>query len=97
MICQVDGPHGQRYYSGNKKESDKFDFTAPRKGHYKFCFNNQSPMHETIDFDVHVGHPPKKQEDDYAQAGTIPELHRNISRRFISKDTRPMCKSVKKS
>ncbi|CAM6120024.1 unnamed protein product [Calypogeia fissa] len=59
----VDGPHGQRYYTANKKESDKFDFVAPRKGYYKFCFLNQSPMHETIDFDVYVGHPPKIEED----------------------------------
>jgi hypothetical protein len=59
----VEGPHGQRYYSSNKKDSAKVDFTAPRKGYYKFCFVNQSPMQDTIDFDVYVGHPPKTDED----------------------------------
>lgn len=59
----VDGPDGQHYYTASKKESDKFDFIALRRGYYKFCFVNRSPMHETVDFDVYVGHPPKKEEN----------------------------------
>lgn len=29
---------------------------AQKRGVYRFCFTNKSPYHETIDFDVHVGH-----------------------------------------
>ncbi|KAF8019643.1 hypothetical protein BT93_G0356 [Corymbia citriodora subsp. variegata] len=36
--------------------SEKFEFVAHRKGVHRFCFTNKSPYHETIDFDVHVGH-----------------------------------------
>ncbi|CDP20746.1 unnamed protein product [Coffea canephora] len=35
-----------------------FEFMAPKKGLYRFCFTNRSPYHETVDFDVHVGHFP---------------------------------------
>ncbi|KAL0857929.1 hypothetical protein Bca101_063083 [Brassica carinata] len=36
--------------------SAKHDFVVQKKGVYRFCFTNKSPYHETIDFDVQLGH-----------------------------------------
>ncbi|KAG0624171.1 hypothetical protein M758_3G229200 [Ceratodon purpureus] len=52
----VEGPAGHQVHSSKAKTEDKFDFIAHRKGMYKFCFFNRNSMHETVDFDVHVGY-----------------------------------------
>ncbi|CAI9089854.1 OLC1v1024502C1 [Oldenlandia corymbosa var. corymbosa] len=52
----IKGPIGEQIQDFLDKTSEKFEFTAQRKGLYRFCFTNKSPYHETIDFDVHVGH-----------------------------------------
>ncbi|KAL8153234.1 hypothetical protein V2J09_010994 [Rumex salicifolius] len=52
----VKGPNGDQIQDFHDKTSEKFEFVAHQKGVYKFCFSNRSPYHETIDFDVHVGH-----------------------------------------
>lgn len=53
---QVKGPSGEQIQDFRDRVSEKFEFVAHTKGLYRFCFNNKSPYHETIDFDVHVGH-----------------------------------------
>ncbi|XP_028764681.1 transmembrane emp24 domain-containing protein p24beta2 [Neltuma alba] len=52
----VKGPSGEQVQDFRDKTSEKFEFVAHKSGVHKFCFNNKSPYHETIDFDVHVGH-----------------------------------------
>ncbi|XP_021759145.1 transmembrane emp24 domain-containing protein p24beta2-like [Chenopodium quinoa] len=52
----VKGPEGDQILDTHDKISEKFDFTAHKKGPFSFCFTNKSPYHETIDFDVQVGH-----------------------------------------
>ncbi|XP_054820022.1 transmembrane emp24 domain-containing protein p24beta2-like [Prosopis cineraria] len=52
----VKGPSGDQIQDLRDKTSEKFEFVAHKSGVHKFCFNNKSPYHETIDFDVHVGH-----------------------------------------
>ncbi|BBN16788.1 hypothetical protein MPTK1_7g09280 [Marchantia polymorpha subsp. ruderalis] len=58
----VEAPNGRLLYNGHQKEDDKFEFEAPVRGFYRFCFSNISPMHETIDFDVHIGHITSREE-----------------------------------
>lgn len=50
------GPGGEQIQDFHDKTSEKFEFVAHRKGVHRFCFSNKSPYHETIDFDVHIGH-----------------------------------------
>lgn len=52
----VKGPSGNQIHDYRDKTSEKFEFVAHQKGIHHFCFTNKSPYHETIDFDVHVGH-----------------------------------------
>ncbi|KAK4781538.1 hypothetical protein SAY86_015640 [Trapa natans] len=52
----VKGASGDQIHDFHDKTSEKFEFVAHHKGVYRFCFTNKSPYHETIDFDVHVGH-----------------------------------------
>ncbi|CAJ1971609.1 unnamed protein product [Sphenostylis stenocarpa] len=52
----VKGPSGEQIHDFRDKTSEKFDFVAHKSGVHKFCFTNKSPYHETVDFDVHVGH-----------------------------------------
>ncbi|KAL5707329.1 hypothetical protein ACHQM5_025388 [Ranunculus cassubicifolius] len=52
----VKGPNGEQIHDFRDKTSEKFDFVVHTKGLHQFCFTNKSPYHETIDFDVHVGH-----------------------------------------
>ncbi|CAL0307310.1 unnamed protein product [Lupinus luteus] len=54
----IKGPSGDQIHDFRDKISDKFEFEAQQSGVHKFCFTNGSPFHETIDFDVHVGHFP---------------------------------------
>jgi hypothetical protein len=53
---QVKGPAGEQIQDYRDKTGEKFEFVAHKSGVHKFCFTNKSPYHETIDFDVHVGH-----------------------------------------
>ncbi|ESR65852.1 hypothetical protein CICLE_v100094662mg, partial [Citrus x clementina] len=52
----VKGPASDQIHDFRDKISEKFEFVAHHKGVHRFCFTNKSPYHETIDFDVHVGH-----------------------------------------
>ncbi|XP_074320121.1 transmembrane emp24 domain-containing protein p24beta2-like [Silene latifolia] len=52
----IKGPDGEQIHDVHDKITEKFEFVAHKKGPYSFCFNNKSPYHETIDFDVQVGH-----------------------------------------
>ncbi|XP_062153537.1 transmembrane emp24 domain-containing protein p24beta2-like [Alnus glutinosa] len=52
----VKGPSGERIGDFRYWTGEKFHFVAPNKGFHRFCFTNRSPYHETIGFDVHVGH-----------------------------------------
>ncbi|KAK4746343.1 hypothetical protein SAY87_012655 [Trapa incisa] len=52
----VRGPNGEQIQNFQDKISEKFEFLAHRKGVHHFCFTSRSPYHETIDFDVYVGH-----------------------------------------
>ncbi|XP_008811269.2 cellulose synthase-like protein E6 isoform X3 [Phoenix dactylifera] len=52
----VKGPHGDQIHDARDKTSEKFEFIVQQKGLHRFCFTNRSPYHETIDFDIHVGH-----------------------------------------
>ncbi|XP_027062803.1 transmembrane emp24 domain-containing protein p24beta2-like [Coffea arabica] len=54
----IQGPSGEQIQDFYDKISENFEFMAPKKGLYRFCFTNRSPYHETVDFDVHVGHFP---------------------------------------
>jgi len=56
IYYQVKGPSGEQIRDFRDWTGEKFHFVAPNKGVYRFCFTNRSPYHETIDFDVHVGH-----------------------------------------
>lgn len=52
----VKGPEGDQIHETHDKITAMFDFVAHKKGPYRFCFVNKSPYHETVDFDVQVGH-----------------------------------------
>eukprot|EP00252_Welwitschia_mirabilis_P004751 TRINITY_DN1504_c0_g1_i1.p1 TRINITY_DN1504_c0_g1~~TRINITY_DN1504_c0_g1_i1.p1 ORF type:complete len:213 (-),score=40.34 TRINITY_DN1504_c0_g1_i1:142-780(-) len=54
----VKGPSGDQLHDARDTTDNKHEFVAQSEGIYKFCFYNRSPYHETIDFDVHVGHIP---------------------------------------
>ncbi|KAL0362077.1 UNVERIFIED_CONTAM: Transmembrane emp24 domain-containing protein p24beta2 [Sesamum calycinum] len=52
----IKGPSGEQVHEFRDKISEKYEFLSQRRGVHRFCFTNKSPYHETIDFDVHVGH-----------------------------------------
>jgi hypothetical protein len=52
----VKDPSGAQIHDSRDKISDKFESVVQKRGLHRFCFTNKSPYHETIDFDVHVGH-----------------------------------------
>lgn len=52
----VKDPNGNQIHDSRAKTSDKFEFVVQKRGVHRFCFTNKSPYHETVDFDVHVGH-----------------------------------------
>ncbi|XP_068642679.1 transmembrane emp24 domain-containing protein p24beta2-like [Aristolochia californica] len=52
----VKGPSGEQIHDSRDKTSEKLEFVVNKKGLHQFCFTNKSPYHETIDFDIHVGH-----------------------------------------
>ncbi|KAK1439757.1 hypothetical protein QVD17_05577 [Tagetes erecta] len=52
----IKGPLGDKIYDIYDRTSEKYEFIAHKKGLYHFCFTNKSPYHETVNFDVQVGH-----------------------------------------
>ncbi|XP_078444009.1 transmembrane emp24 domain-containing protein p24beta2-like [Wolffia australiana] len=58
----VKDPSGVQIRDSRGKISDMFDFTVRRKGVHRFCFINNSPYHETIDFDIHIAHFAYREE-----------------------------------
>ncbi|KAG8057328.1 hypothetical protein GUJ93_ZPchr0002g24073 [Zizania palustris] len=52
----VKDPSGNQIHDSRDKTSDKFEFIVHKRGVHRFCFTNKSPYHETVDFDVLVGH-----------------------------------------
>ncbi|CAM8900759.1 unnamed protein product [Rhodiola kirilowii] len=52
----IKGPGGDQIHDFRDKTSEKYEFVVHKKGLHRFCFTNKSPYHETIDFDVQVGH-----------------------------------------
>lgn len=68
----VKGPSGNQIHDYRDKTSEKFEFVAHQKGIHHFCFTNKSPYHETIDFDVHVGH--FTYYDQHAKDGEPPSI-----------------------
>ena len=66
---QVEGPLGHHVHISRGNVEDKFDFLAARRGLYKFCFFNRNSMHETVDFDVHVGYHIQSSDEEHAKDG----------------------------
>ncbi|XP_022769559.1 transmembrane emp24 domain-containing protein p24beta2-like [Durio zibethinus] len=54
--CEIKGPSGDQIHDFRDKISEKYEFVVHKKGIYHFCFYNKSPYHETLDFDIQVGH-----------------------------------------
>ncbi|KAK0589331.1 hypothetical protein LWI29_012780 [Acer saccharum] len=52
----IKGLSGEQIHDFRDKVSEKYEFVVKEKGVYQFCFTNKSPYHETIDFDIYVGH-----------------------------------------
>ncbi|KAL4555345.1 hypothetical protein LXL04_037963 [Taraxacum kok-saghyz] len=52
----IKGPDGEHVHDVHARISEKYEFMSQKKGLYHFCFTNKSPYHETVDFDVQVGH-----------------------------------------
>ncbi|XP_016439751.1 transmembrane emp24 domain-containing protein p24beta2 [Nicotiana tabacum] len=52
----IKGPSGEPVHEFRDKSSEMYEFRAQRKGVYQFCFTNNSPYHEYMDFDLHVSH-----------------------------------------
>lgn len=74
----VEGPAGHQVHSSKALVEDKFDFTAARKGLYKFCFFNRNSMHETVDFDVHVGYHILNADEEHVKDEHIEPLMMQI-------------------
>ncbi|KAI3686141.1 hypothetical protein L1987_79814 [Smallanthus sonchifolius] len=58
----VKGPNGEQIQDFRDKTSEKSEFVAHNEGLYQFCFSNESPFQETVDFDVHSSHFYKEVE-----------------------------------
>lgn len=52
----IKGPSGDQIHDFRDKISEKYEFVVHQKGIYRFCFYNKSPYHETLDFDLQIGH-----------------------------------------
>ncbi|XP_062153516.1 transmembrane emp24 domain-containing protein p24beta2-like [Alnus glutinosa] len=74
----VKGPSGEQIRDFRDWTGEKFHFVAPNKGVYRFCFTNRSPYHETIDFDVHVGH--FALSDEHAKDAHLTPLLEHIAK-----------------
>ncbi|KAK6260035.1 GOLD domain - like 1 [Theobroma cacao] len=58
----VTSPGGKLVYFLKGTSGDKFEFKAPRRGIYKFCFHNPLTTPETVAFYLHVGHIPETND-----------------------------------
>ncbi|KAI3686140.1 hypothetical protein L1987_79813 [Smallanthus sonchifolius] len=58
----VTGPKGEHVQDFRDKISEKSDIVVHNEGVYKFCFTNNSPHDEKVDFDVHSSHFYKDAE-----------------------------------
>lgn len=63
----VEAPVGYHVYAARERTEDKFTFVAVRKGDYKFCFTNHSPIHESIAFEVYSGHHVSPHHEEVAK------------------------------
>ncbi|KAG0544389.1 hypothetical protein BDA96_02G271100, partial [Sorghum bicolor] len=95
----VKDPRGDQIHDCCDKTSDKFEFIVHKRAVHHFCFTNKSPYHETVDFDVHVGHLSYSDqhakdalyniqfEQHWLEAQTDREaiLNDNMSRRIVHK------------
>ena len=43
-------------YALKGTSGEKFEFRAPQRGVYRFCFDNPAATPETVSFYIHVGH-----------------------------------------
>ncbi len=59
---QIAAPSGQPMYVVRHVMGEKFNFTAMKKGLYKFCFYNRSWQQETVNLHVHIGPMLPKQQ-----------------------------------
>eukprot|EP00249_Psilotum_nudum_P002743 c15870_g1_i1 orf=520-1179(-) len=73
----VTAPAGSVVHSLKGTAGDKFEFIAPRRGQYKFCFHNRGSAPETITFYIHVGHIPS--EHDLAKDEHLDPVHVKIA------------------
>ncbi|KAG0577351.1 hypothetical protein M758_5G143600 [Ceratodon purpureus] len=76
----VEGPAGHQVHTSKAKVEDKFDFRAARRGLYKFCFFNRNSMHETVDFDVHIGYHIESPDEEHVKDEHIEPLMMQIER-----------------
>jgi len=76
----VEGPAGHQVHVSRAKVEDKFDFIAARRGVYSFCFFNRNSMHETVDFDVHVGYHIVSPDEEHVKDEHIEPLMQQIER-----------------
>ncbi|RWR80178.1 transmembrane emp24 domain-containing protein p24beta3-like protein [Cinnamomum micranthum f. kanehirae] len=58
----VTTPGGDVIRSSKGTSGDKFEFKAPKRGTYKFCFHNYYSTPESVSFYIHIGHIPTEQD-----------------------------------
>lgn len=73
----VTAPAGSVVFNKKGTAGDKFEFRAPRRGPYKFCFHNRGNAPETISFYIHVGHIPNNH--DLAKDEHLNSVHVRIA------------------
>ncbi|XP_022728094.1 transmembrane emp24 domain-containing protein p24beta3-like [Durio zibethinus] len=73
----VTSPDGNLVHSLKGTSGDKFEFKAPRRGIYNFCFRNPLATPETVAFYIHVGHIP--DENDVARNAHFDPIHVKIA------------------
>ncbi|XP_076903184.1 transmembrane emp24 domain-containing protein p24beta2-like [Bidens hawaiensis] len=74
----IKGPEDEHIHETHDKTSERYEFSAHKKGVYHFCFTNKSPYHETVDFDVQVAH--FAYHDQHAKDEHFNPLFEQISR-----------------
>ncbi|KAE8075504.1 hypothetical protein FH972_014214 [Carpinus fangiana] len=77
----IKGPSGEQILDFRDRKSLTIGFIAPGKGIYHFCFINKSPYHESIDFNVHVGHfKSLKPSEQHLQDAHVTPLLEQIAK-----------------
>ncbi|KAK0581894.1 hypothetical protein LWI29_019232 [Acer saccharum] len=77
---QVTSSQGDIVHYLKGASEDKFEFKAPYRGIYQFCFKNPSSTPEAVSFYIHVGHIPNEQ--DLAKDGQFQYYNSNQSLLF---------------